>query len=126
VAVLAHGLAGISSTSVYSSRKQELFANLFGKLSEGRLDVCAPETPCTWVMACVSANGREMLVMVNNLAGETRDDVALRLSDRWRGAEAARLGMDGAWQPMGTVDESTWRPSMAFHHLVPEFLLFKR
>lgn len=126
VAVLAHGLSGISSTSVYSSRKQELFANLFRKLSDGRLDVCAPETPCTWVLACVSEDGGEMVVMVNNLAGETRDDIALRLSDRWRGAEAARLGMDGAWQPMGTVDGSTWRPSMSFHYLSPEFLLFRQ
>ena len=70
VAVLSQGLSGNRTSSIYSSRKQELFVRLFDWLSQGRLDVCAPETPCTWVLACVSERGDEMLVMVNNLAGE--------------------------------------------------------
>lgn len=126
VAVLSQGLSGNRSSSIYSPRKQELFANLFGRLSQGRLDVCAPETPCTWVLACVSEDGGEMLVMVNNLAGETRDDVVLRLSERWQGASMARLGMDGVWQPLGKAESQTWRPSIAFQHMTPEFFRFLR
>ena len=125
VAVLSQGLSGNRSSSIYSPRKQELFANLFDWLSQGRLDVCAPETPCTWVLACVSENGDEMLVMVNNLAGETREDVVLRLSEKWHGASVARLGMDGAWQVVGKAEGLIWRPSVAFHHMVPEFFRCK-
>ena len=124
VAVLSQGLSGNRSSSIYSPRKQELFANLFGRLSQGRLDVCAPETPCTWVQACVSEDGDKMLVMVNNLAGETRDDVALRLSGKWRGAEAAHLGMDGVWHSLGTIDGREWLPSISFQFMCPEFFRF--
>ena len=125
VAVLSQGLSGNRSSGIYSSRKQELFANLFGRLSEGRLDVCAPETPCTWVLACVSDEDGEMMVMVNNLAGETRDDLALRLSEKWRGADVARLGMDGAWQPLGRIEGALWRPEMPFPFMCPEFFRLK-
>ena len=98
--------------------------NLFDRLSQGRLDVCAPETPCTWVLACVSEDGDKMLVMVNNLAGETRDDVALRLSGKWRGAEVAHLGMDGVWHSLGTIDGREWLPSISFQFMCPEFFRF--
>ena len=124
VAVLSQGLSGNRSSSIYSPRKQELFVNLFDKLSQGRLDVCASETPCTWVLACVSEDGGEMLVMVNNLAGETRDDVTLRLSEKWRGAEVAHLGMDGLWRPVGRAGEPLWRPRMPFPFMCPEFFRF--
>ena len=126
VAVLSQGLAGNRSSSIYSPRKQELFANLFDWLSQGRLDVCAPETPCTWVQACVSEHDNEMLVMVNNLAGETRDDVVLRLSEKWRGAGVARLGMEGAWQPLGKAEDRIWHPDISFQHMMPEFFRFTR
>ena len=124
VAVLSQGLSGNRSSSIYSPRKQELFANLFDKLSQGRLDVCASETPCTWVLACVSGNGDEMMVMVNNLAGETRDDVSLRLSEKWRGAEVAHLGMDGGWQPLGIAEGRFWRTELPFQFMRPEFFRF--
>ena len=67
-----------------------------------------------------------MLVMVNNLAGETRDDVVLRLSEKWRGASVARLGMDGVWQPVGNVEGRIWRPSFALRHMMPEFFRLTR
>ena len=124
VAVLSQGLSGNRSSSIYSPRKQELFANLFDRLSQGRFDVCASETPCTWVMACVSEDGGAMMVMVNNLAGETRDDVALRLSEKWCGAEVAHLGMSGAWQPLGKVDGLKWQPAISFQFMCPEFFRF--
>jgi len=124
VAVLSQGLSGNRSSSIYSPRKQELFANLFARLSRERLDVCASETPGTWVMACVSDGGREMVVMVNNLAGETRDDVALRLSDKWRGASVARLAMDGRWEPCGAVSDVLWRNGTPLKFMSPEFFKF--
>lgn len=126
VAVLSQGLSGNRSSGIYSPRKQELFVRLFDWLSQGRLDVCAPETPCTWVLACESERGDEMLVMVNNLAGETRDDVALRLSEKWRGVSVARLDMDGSWQQLGKADSQLWRPAISFQHMTPEFFRFTR
>ncbi len=126
VAVLSQGLSGNHSSGIYSPRKQELFANLFDWLSQGRLDICAPETPCTFVLACVSERGDEMMAMVNNLAGETRDDVALHLAEKWRGAKAFILAGDGTWRPEGVVAERTWRPSVKFGFLGPEFFLFRR
>ena len=124
VAVLSQGLSGNRSSGIYSPRKQELFANLFGRLSEGRLDVCAPETPSTWVMACVAEGGDELLVMVNNLAGETRADVALRLSEKWRGADVSCLGLDGSWRSVGRVEGAMWRSEMPFQFMCPEFFRF--
>ena len=126
VAVLSQGLSGNRSSGIYSPRKQELFARLFGRLSQGLLDVCAPETPCTWVLACVSETGDAMMVMVNNLAGEVRDDVALRLSEKWRGASVAHLQMDGTWLPLGKVEGQMWRPPLSFQHMAPEFFRFTR
>ena len=126
VAVLSQGLSGNRSSGIYSPRKQELFVRLFDWLSQERLDVCAPETPCTWVLACVSERGDEMLVMVNNLAGEARDDVALCLSEKWRGASVARLGMDGSWRQLGKADSRPWRPDISFQHMTPEFFRFTR
>ena len=124
IAVLSQGLSGNRSSGIYSPRKQELFANLFTRLSQGRLDVCAPEIPCTWILACVSECGNEMLVMVNNLAGETRDDVVLRLSGKWCGADVAHLGLDGIWRSAGRVDGRLWRPAMPFQFMCPEFFRF--
>ena len=124
VAVLSQGLSGNHSSSIYSPRKQELFANLFGRLSESRLDVCAPATPCTWVMACVSENDGEMLVMVNNLAGEPRDDVVLRLSDKWRGADVSCLDLDGVWRSAGKAESTLWQSKKPFQFMYPEFFRF--
>ena len=124
VAVLSQGISGNRSSSIYSPRKQELFVRLFDWLSRGRLDVCVPETPSTWIMACVSECGDEMLVMANNLAGEVRDDIVLRLSEKWRGAAVARLEMDGRWQPCGKVENSIWRFNAPIQFMTPEFLRF--
>ena len=78
------------------------------------------------MLACVSECGDEMLVMVNNLAGEMRDDVTLRLSEKWRGVSVARLGMDGSWQQLGKADSQLWRPAISFQHMTPEFFRFTR
>ena len=50
--------------------------------------------------------------------------MALRLSGKWRGACVARLGMDGAWQPLGTVEGALWRPGIQFQFMCPEFFRF--
>ena len=124
VAVLSQGLSGNRSSSIYSPRKQELFVHLFDWLSQGRLDVCASETPSTWVLACISEQGDEMMVMVNNLAGEMRDDVVLRLAEKWSGAAVCQLDQEGKWQLRGTVDGLQWRPGMPFQFMCPEFFRF--
>lgn len=84
-------------------RKQELFHRLFAKLSEGTLDVSAPQTPSTWVLAAKSDD--ELLVMVENLCGEPRADVELAFAETWWGGRLSRLTEDGTWVQIGVVGE---------------------
>ena len=98
--------------SLYTPRKQELFQRLFRKLSNDALAVSAPKTPNTFVLA--AEKGDELLVMVNNLAGEPRDDVKLAFSPRWAAGRIERLQADGTWRPL--------EAKHVFGPLVPEFL----
>ena len=105
--------------SLWSGRKQELFMNLFDRLSLGGIDVSAPYTPSTWVIA--ATDGNTLLAMVENLAGEPRGDIALRFSSRWHGAALERLLPDGTWEKTGIAGERTPLPESAVLPTVPEF-----
>ena len=72
-------------------------------------------------MAAVSDDGRELLVMVNNLAGERRDDIALDFSAKWHGGKVERLEMDGSWSEVGRVAATT-KLGFACEAMVPEFV----
>lgn len=123
VGTLAFSVGGNRSPALYSPLKQELFRAFFVRATDGALDVCAPRTPGTWVVAAVSDDGRQMMAMVNNLAGEPRDDIALELSARWRGRPVSRLDAEGRWAPLGVAGD---RLDLGFscEPMVPEFLLF--
>ena len=101
--------------SLFTPRKQELFHNLFAYLSGNAIAVRAPKTPNTFVLA--AEGGGDLLVMVNNLAGEPRDDVRLEFSAPWAGRPVERLSPDGIWRPLAE--------DYAFEPLVPEFLRVK-
>ncbi len=105
--------------SLYSERKQELFMNLFDRLSGGTLDVCAPYTPSTWVLA--AKNDKELLVMVENLAGEPRDDIALKFSGKWHGAPVEILRENGSWERIATASARTLLPKAEVMPTVPVF-----
>ena len=105
--------------SLYSERKQELFMNLFDRLSGGTLDVCAPFTPSTWVLA--AKNDKELLVMVENLAGEPRDDIALKFSSKWQGSPVEVLRGNGSWERIATASDRTLLPSSEVMPTVPTF-----
>lgn len=125
VAVLSMSLIGNRSSGIFNLRKQELFRNLFRRLQPDSLPICALGAPSIWCLANVSADGREMLVTVNNLSGDVRDDLAFELSSVWQGAEVSRLGADGKPAPMGTAAD-VWRPAVRFGQMEPEFFLFRR
>lgn len=101
--------------SLYTPRKQELFHNLFAQLSGSRLAVRAPKTPNTFVLA--SEKDGELLVMVNNLAGEPRDDVSLEFAAPWAGRPVERLAADASWRPLPK--------GHVYQPMVPEFLRVK-
>ena len=93
--------------------------NLFDRLSGGTLDVCAPFTPSTWVLA--AKNDRELLVMVENLAGEPRDDIALRFSGRWHGSPVEILRANGSWERIATASSRTLLPKAEVMPTAPAF-----
>ena len=106
--------------SLYSDRKQELFMNLFDRLSNGALDVCAPYTPFTWILA--AKNDKELLMMVDNLAGEPRDDIALKFSAKWQGSPVEILRENGSWERIATASSRTFLPKAEAMPTVPVFL----
>ena len=121
VGVMSRSLNTQPHPSIYSGRKQELFHNMFAKLSGGALEVCAPETPGTWLLA--ARNERELLVMAENLAGEPRDDFVLRFSAEWAGASVFRIAADGSKERVGVASERFLLPKGSLPPVTPEFYL---
>ena len=93
--------------------------NLFDRLSGGTLDVCAPYTPSTWVLA--AKNDKELLVMVENLAGEPCDDIALKFSSKWQGSPVEVLRANGSWERIATASGRTLLPRSEVMPTVPTF-----
>ena len=112
---------------LYSPEMQDVWRNFFDRATGGALDVTATRTPSTWLAARVSDDGRKLLVMVNNLAGEPRSDVALEFSKKWRGGQVEQLQMDGTWRPVGTASDA-FRPEDGFTYaaMTPEFFKVTR
>ena len=99
VAVFATSLAGNRSSGLLNLRKQELFGRLLERLAPGSLPVSVRDAPGIWTLASVAEDGRSMLVMLNNLSGDERDDVILAFSGSWAGAEVSRVAADGSLAP---------------------------
>lgn len=125
VGIVAMALIGNRSSGLYNLRKQELLRRLFEKLSPGAVPVSAVDVPGIWLMASVSSDGQEMLLMVNNLSGDDREGVTLSFSDLWRGAEIKRVGTSGSASPCGRAD-AVWTVPFALGQMKPEFLILKR
>ena len=84
----------------------------------------ALDAPGIWTLASVSEDGREMMVMVDNLSGDVREDLSFALSDSLAGATVARLGADGH-SDNGEKVSSRWTPKCVFGQMRPEFFIFK-
>ena len=127
VGVMAFAVEGNFREWLYSPEMQDVFRNFFDRGTQGRMDVVSTRTPSVWLAAAVSDDGRELLVMANNLAGETRDDVTLEFAAKWRGGTVARLQEDGTWCDVGVAD-AAFRPrdGRPFAHMTPEFLKVTR
>ena len=125
VAVLATSLAGNRSSGLFNLRKQELWQNLLRRLAPGSIPVTALGAPGIWTLASVSEDGREMMVMADNLSGDVREGLSFALSDDWTGAAVARLGADGREEEPETVS-ARWTPKCVFGQMQPEFFRFRR
>ena len=124
VAVLATSLVGNRSSGLFNFRKQELLRNLFLRLEPSSLPVSAIGAPGIWTLANVSADGREMLVMLNNLSGDVRDRQELAFEGKWAGAAVERLGEDGRPVPLGRA-AARWTVPFPLGQMMPEYLLLK-
>lgn len=125
VAVLAMSLLGNRSSGLFNLRKQELMQNLMQKLAPDALPVAVCGVPGIWTLASVSKDGREMMVMVDNLSGDVREGLSFALSEDWRGASVARLGADGR-EESGEAVGARWTPKCVFGQMKPEFFLFTK
>ena len=124
VAVLATSLIGNRSSGLLNLRKQELWQNLFRKLAPNALPVMALDAPGIWTLASVSDDEREMMVMVDNLSGDVRDDLEFELAAEWDGSSVAHLGADGRDERPEIVS-ARWKPKCDFGQMRPEFFIFK-
>jgi hypothetical protein len=125
VAVVATSLVGNRSSGLFNLRKQEMWRNLLCRIAPDAIDVVALDAPGIWVLTSVSEDGREMMVMVNNLSGDVRDNVSFALSKEWAGATVSRIGADGC-KEKGERVSSRWTPNTIFSQMRPEFYLFSR
>lgn len=125
VAVLATSLLGNRSSGLLNLRKQEMWRNLFDKIAPNALPVAALDAPGIWTLASVSEDGREMMVMVDNLSGDVREGLAFAVAAEWRGAAVSRLGPDGREEAPETVS-ARWTPKCAFAQMQPEFFVFAK
>ena len=125
VAVLATSLLGNRSSGLLNLRKQEMWRNLFDKIAPNALPVAALDAPGIWTLASVSEDGREMMVMVDNLSGDVREGLAFAVAAEWRGAAVSRLGPDGREEAPETVS-GRWTPKCAFAQMQPEFFVFAK
>ena len=83
------------------------------------------DVPGIWLLASISADGKEMLLMVNNLSGDEREGVRLAFSGAWQDAEVMRLDANGGASPCGRA-VAVWTVPFALGQMNPEFLFLKR
>jgi len=121
VGVMSRSMGDQPHPSIFSERKQELLHNLVVKLGGKPLDVTAPKTPSTWLLA--ARNENQLLVMAENLAGEPRPDIVLRFSPEWHGGTVERIQFDGSLASAGTAGEAT---PVDLKPLDPAFFLVTR
>ena len=120
--VMSFAVRGNFREWLYCPCLQDVFRNFFDRATGGKLDVVATRTPGTWLSAAVSDDGQELLVMVNNLAGEPRNDIRLEFAERWRGGNVMRLDSDGMWTDVGcATDAFVPLGGLTYAAMKPEF-----
>ncbi|MBR4653522.1 MAG: hypothetical protein IKO72_09190 [Kiritimatiellae bacterium] len=125
VAVLAVSLVHNRASGLFNLRKQEMFGRLFERLSPGSVPVAANGTPGIWMLAGVAADGRSMLLHVNNLSGDERTGVPLAFAGEWVGTKVSRMAEDGSCVPLGTASD-TWVIPFTLKQMSPEFLVVRK
>ena len=127
VAVVATSLIGNRSSGLLNLRKQEVFQNLLRKLSPkaGAIPLMALNAPGIWTLASVSEDGKEMMVMVNNLSGDVRDDQQMLIDKSWQAHEVFRIDSNGRLENLGRANE-IWRVPVELKQMTPEFFIFRR
>ena len=125
VGIIPMALIGNRSSGLYNLRKQELVRNLMERLAPRSIPVSAIDVPGIWILASVSADGREMMIMLDNLSGDERDGVRLAFSADWRDAEVSRLDESGRPVSCGRA-AAAWTVPFALGQMRPEFLVLRR
>ena len=64
--------------------------------------------------------------MVENLAGEPRDDIALKFSSKWQGSSVEVLRANGSWDRIATASDRTLLPKSEVMPTVPTFFRIAR
>ena len=124
-AVFSSSLAGNRSSGLFNLRKQEVFANLLGRLSSGRFPVLVRGVPGIWTLASTAADGRSMLLSVNNLSGDVREGVEFAFSEEWADADVCRIAEDGSAMPLGRTS-AAWKAPIVFGQMAPEFFVIQK
>lgn len=122
VGVISFAVKGNFREWLYSPMMQDAFRNFFARYAPGVLDVVATYVPGTWVSSAVSSDGKELLVMANNLAGEPRNDIRLEFAEKWHGGRVERLQTDGSWVNVGKAN-AAFAPEngLTYEPMVAEF-----
>lgn len=126
VGVMSFAVKGNFREWLYSPEMQDVFRNFFDRATGGQIDVVSTRTPGVWLLAAVSDDDQELLVMVNNLAGEPRADLALEFSMKWRGGLVEVLTRDGVWRKVGTATDAFRVEGMTWPAMSPEFFKVTR
>ena len=123
--VLATSLLWNRSSGLLNLRKQEVLQNFFRLQDPDALPVMALGAPGIWTLAQVAADGRAMMVMVNNLSGDEREKLDFAVAPAWAGAAVSRLDENGVERPFGKAS-ARWTAAGPFAQMQPEFFVFRK
>lgn len=102
-----------------------MIRRLFQKLAgEDGLPVVVKNSPGIWVLASQSKAQDELLIMLDNLSGDTREGIELEIGRNWSSAKAYRIGEDGTEVPLSIVD-GILTVDKPLEVMVPEFILLR-
>lgn len=125
VAIMPVSLCENRTSSLYNLRRQEMIRRLFQKLAgEDGLPVVVKNSPGIWVLASQSKAQDELLIMLDNLSGDTREGIELEIGRNWSSAKAYRIGEDGTEVPLSIVD-GILTVDKPLEVMVPEFILLR-
>lgn len=99
VGILASGLVGNESSSIYSMRKKEMIRVLFAWLGRGDLPVVVADEPNVLITCNRSVGGGDHVLTIVNLRMDVLQRLELILGREIQGRPIEELGENGHWHP---------------------------